>query len=260
MQGEPGPLVLSSIFADILKIVRLDDNALTVAIPPGQRKYSHHMFESETSRNTKAEAKAATAGGDEEPLTKLCGEPDTAQLNAGTEANGVQASEAEGNRDGALTVEEAPENGNLPSGSKAQQSNLRQDNQVDEVNRAEAMNAESTETEANVKPPDDETKKPLALDEKSPDGASAHTNGGQCLGPPLQEDDILHSISNLSQLEHKIVDIDSRFNSKDIGIQNTWKNFRGIRNNQDLGSLFEMREDFFVYKHPRIVKDGKRKR
>ena len=260
MQGEPGPWFLSSIFADILKIVRLDNNALTVAIPPGQRKYSHHRFESETSRNTKAQAKAATAGGDEEPLANLDGEPDTAQLVAGTEANRVQASEADGNRDGALTVEEAPEDGNVSSKSKAQESNLRLDNQIDDVNPAEAMNAESTETEANVKPPDDETQKPLALDEKSPDGASSHTNGGQCLTLPLQEDDILHSISNLSQLEHKIVDIDGRFNSKDIGIQNTWKNFRGIRNNQDLGSLFEMREDFFVYKHPRIVKDGKRKR
>lgn len=260
MQGEPGPWFLSSIFADILKIVRLDDNALTVAIPPGQRKYSHHMFESVTSRNTKAEAKAATAGGEEEPLTDLDGEPDTAQFIAGTEANGVQASEADGNRDGALTVEEAPENGNLLSSGNAQESNLRLDNQIDEVNPAEAMNAESTEMDANRKPPDNETREPLALDEKKPNGALVPINGGQCSTPALQEDDILHSISNLSQLEHKIVDIDGRFNSKDIGIQNTWKNFRGIRNNQDLGSLFEMREDFFVYKHPRIVKEGKRKR
>ena len=236
MQGEPGPWLLSSIFADILKIVRLDDNALTVAIPPGQRKYSHHRFESVTSRNTKAEAKAATAGGEEEPLTDLDGEPDTAQFIAGTEANGVQASEADGNRDGALN------------------------NQIDEVNPAEVMNAESTEMDANRKPPDNETREPLALDEKKPNGALVQINCGQCSTPPLQEDDILHSISNLSQLEHKIVNIDGRFNSKDIGIQNTWKNFRGIRNNQDLGSLFEMREDFFVYKHPRIVKEAKRKR
>ena len=218
------------------------------------------MFESETSEKPKAEAKAATAGGDEKPLTNVDGKPDAIPLIAGTETNGGEASEANGNRNGALTEEEVPETSNLPSGSKAQDAKPALGNQIDEVNPAEAMSTESTEMEANVKPPDNETQKPLAVDEKTPNGASAQTKDGQCLTHTLQEDDILHSISNLSQLEHKIVDIDGRFNSKDIGIQNTWKNFRGIRNHQDLGSLFEMREDFFVYKHPRIVKEGKRKR
>ena len=126
----------------------------------------------------------------------------------------------------------------------------------------EAMNPEQVHVEANNKPLEDETHEPTASEVNTPIGASALTNGHHPSTPSHQElhEDIIHSISNLSELEHKIIDVDGRLNSKEVPVANTWKHFRGIRNNQDLGSLFEMREDFYVYKHPRIVKEAKRKR
>ncbi len=66
---------------------------------------------------------------------------------------------------------------------------------------------------------------------------------------------ILHEISTLGQLEVKILEIDGRLNLNEVRPSiNPWKALRGKRNNQDLGTLFEMREEFYVWKHPHIPK------
>ena len=221
------------------------------------------MFESGFSGDIKDEGKVATAGDDEEPPTNLNDKLDTVQLAADTETSGFEAPKTGANRNGALTIEDVTENGNLLDGSKAQDTAFRTNDEKDEVNPAEARISEDTEMEVNTEPPENGVHELRASEVEKTNGASAYINGGQSPTPALQVqegEDILHSISSLAQLEHKIVDIDGHFNSKEIGIQNPWKNFRGIRNHQDLGSLFEMREDFYVYKHPRIVKEPKRKR
>ena len=75
-----------------------------------------------------------------------------------------------------------------------------------------------------------------------------------------QKDVIYHSITNLKQLEDKITEIDGRMKGTDArSSNNTWKALRCKRNNQDLGSLFEVREDFYVWKHPQIVKTPKKR-
>ena len=72
----------------------------------------------------------------------------------------------------------------------------------------------------------------------------------------LKSDDaVIHEISTLSQLEVKILEIDGRLNLNEVRPSiNPWKALRGKRNNQDLGTLFEMREEFYVWKHPHIPK------
>ena len=261
MQGESGAQSSASVSAHALKIVELDSKALTFAIPPGQRKYSRHMFE---SRAAKAEAEAAPAGRDDEPQKNVDGKPDTIPLKAIAEIDGAEASEASENPNGALTLtsEEMPKDGSLSGGNKPQDAESAVDHEKDDVGPVGGNSSESPAMEANTNPPDTETQKLMAV-EDGPNEASANVNGDQpsiTVSQKEEEEDIIHSISNLTHLEHKIVDIDGRFNSKDLSIQNTWKNIRGIRNHQDLGSLFEMREDFYVYKHPRIVKEPKRKR
>ena len=52
-------------------------------------------------------------------------------------------------------------------------------------------------------------------------------------------------VTSLSSLEEKIVAINGQFTGKVNG--NAWKCTRVKRNEQDLGSLFEIRENFFVY-------------
>ena len=69
------------------------------------------------------------------------------------------------------------------------------------------------------------------------------------------DDTVIHEISTLSQLEVKILEIDGRLNLNEVRPSiNPWKALRGKRNNQDLGTLFEMREEFYVWKHPHIPK------
>ena len=72
---------------------------------------------------------------------------------------------------------------------------------------------------------------------------------------PSSEDVVIHEISTLAQLEVKILEIDGRLHVKGVRPSiNAWKAFRGKRNNQDLGTLFEMREEFYVWKQPHIPK------
>ncbi len=236
------------------KIVKLDGKALTFAIPPGQRKYSRHLFEPGFSGDAMTETKEVMVRGDEDPLMYGDHKPGTVQPAADTTNNGNEASGANGIHDEALNTDKVPEHRNTIGGIKAQIAEVAPDNKLDESRSTEAENSEVTALEATSKRLENETHESTPSKESEPNGA---TNG------VLQEEkdeDILHSISNLSQLEDKIVDIDGRFNPKDLTAQNAWKNFRAIRNHQDLGSLFEMREDFYVYKHPRIVKEPKRKR
>lgn len=219
------------------------------------------MFESKISGDTEPEAKAAMTGGDEQPPTGVDSKLGATQVVADTEANGDESSEASQEGDGALIMKETAENGNLRDNNKTQEAELTLKDKTDEIDAVKATTPEDTEVNANNKPQGNKIHESTTSGEAYPSGASAQTNGGQSSTPPaLQEEDVLHSISRLTHLENKIVDVDGRFNSKDIPTQNTWKAFRGIRKMQDLGTLFEMREDFYVYKHPQIVKEAKKKR
>ena len=68
------------------------------------------------------------------------------------------------------------------------------------------------------------------------------------------EDVILHTTTSLTDLERRFVEIDGRLDPKDHRCANPWKMMRGKRNEQDLGTLFEMREEYYVSKSNRTVK------
>ena len=77
--------------------------------------------------------------------------------------------------------------------------------------------------------------------------------------PPVipHDDTILLEIKSLKQLNDKIIELDGRLdpkNQKEAPAVSPWKLIRAKRNNQDLGTLFEMREEFYVYKLPQINK------
>ena len=187
--------------------------------------------------------------------------PGEAQVVADTEANAVKASDARETGDDLLGAEEKAENGNLLDSNNAQEVGLTLENKTHKDDAAEDTNPDGTEVEADDKPHEHGIHELTASEEKVPNGRSSQTNNDQSSTStsPLQEEDVLHTVSNLKHLENKIVDIDGHFSSKDIGSVNAWKSFRGIRNNQDMGTLFEMRDDFYVYKHPQIVKEAKKK-
>ena len=86
--------------------------------------------------------------------------------------------------------------------------------------------------------------------------STAHNSSTAATASALNSDGaVLHEISTLSQLEVKILEIDGRLNLNEVRPSiNPWKALRGKRDNQDLGTLFEMREEFYVWKHPHIPK------
>lgn len=250
---------MSGVTANVLKIVKVDGKALTFAIPPGQRKYSRRMFESGASGDTEPEADVTMVDGDQLPPTVVDSMPGATQGVTGTETNCGEESRASENGVGASVVKETVENGNLPD-IKAQKADIASENKTDEDDVAEGTNSEGTAVNVNTKPEQNGIHEATTPEGDNANGLAAQTDGGQSSKASTQEEDVFHSISVLTQLENKIVDVDGHFNSKDIPTQNAWRSFRGLRNNQDLGTLFEMREEFYVYKHPQIVKEAKRKR
>lgn len=64
----------------------------------------------------------------------------------------------------------------------------------------------------------------------------------------LVEDAVHHTIYNVHMLEDKILELDGRI--RDPPHFNSWKFFRCQRDNQDMGSLFEIREQYYVWKRP----------
>lgn len=87
--------------------------------------------------------------------------------------------------------------------------------------------------------------------------SSTNEKGTQSLTVVDGREVVLHTITNPSQLEKKIIEVDGRIKVKDLPTFNTWRTSRGLRNNQDLGTLFEMREAFYVYQYPMITRPRK---
>lgn len=63
-----------------------------------------------------------------------------------------------------------------------------------------------------------------------------------------QENVILCTVENVKALETKILEVDGRV--KNPSHRNAWKMIRCLRNNQDLGSLFDIRESYYFRTHP----------
>ena len=100
-------------------------------------------------------------------------------------------------------------------------------------------------------------------DSKKMDPGSVSEGVPESSSSPPPEAFVLLEISNLKQLMDKIIELDGRLdpkNQKEAPAISPWKLMRAKRNNQDLGSLFEMREDFYVYKLPYLTKKGKAKK
>lgn len=67
--------------------------------------------------------------------------------------------------------------------------------------------------------------------------------------PPKSEDPnqiILTTITHPAALEAKILEVDGRIQNS--GKYNAWKAIRCNRDNQDMGSLWEMREEYYVHR------------
>lgn len=101
--------------------------------------------------------------------------------------------------------------------------------------------------------------------DKTPPADTNDTGNGPSVSssePPEPSEAVIHhEIKNLAQLMSKAIEIDGRLDPKDIKAvpaASPWKFMRVKRNNQDLGTLFEMRDEFYAYKLPKLAKTRKR--
>lgn len=63
-----------------------------------------------------------------------------------------------------------------------------------------------------------------------------------------QENVVLCTVENVKALETKILEVDGRVTNPTH--RNAWKMIRCQRNNQDMGSLFDIREGYYLRTHP----------
>lgn len=92
------------------------------------------------------------------------------------------------------------------------------------------------------------------MDAKDEDGGPSN---GAPENPEPTEEVVVHQISTLKQLHDKVIELDGRRdpkNIKEVPAISPWKLVRAKRNNQDLGTLFDMREHFYHFKLPKIGK------
>ena len=193
---------------------------MTVAIPPGQ------MF----SRRYKEPESSGQPSREDTTTEKVGIKPENSSTDAMTvtaQTNGDAAGEStEGTQQEALATEEETCLGNFESGWAGT------------LVKGEIADKDSISflNESGKEDPDDRKGSPV-------------------------DDSVVHEIKNLKQLNDKIIEIDGRLDPKDlkqVPAVSPWKLIRAKRNNQDLGTLFEMREDFYVYKLPHITKAKKK--
>lgn len=206
------------------------------------------------------EVKATMAGGDEQLPNSLESEAHGAEAGTTIETDGDEGPPLSQKGHGDLTPMKTAQNGHSPGiGSKDPEAVS--NGKTEEDRNGEPEQSKCSEVDASAEPPRDAIQEVTTSKANKDNGATVQNNGGKPSSAAASSDeDTLHEISYLNHLENKVVDIDGRFQSKDMSVQNSWKIFRCTRNNQDLGTLFEIREDFYVYKHPRIVKEAKKRK
>lgn len=195
-------------------------STLTLAMPPGQLKYARLVAEPEAQPDVEMEGKVTAVVGNGTELTSPDAKTDS--VDAPTESKKAGGESPADEVDAKI------------NGTPA----------LEDVKPEEEVPIPGTEADANglVIITDEEGQEPPKT---APEGFES-------------EDSVIHhEIKTLQQLEKRVLEIDGRLNPKEIPSVNAWRFTRCKRNNQDLGTLFEMREDFYVYKYPQIIKHSR---
>ena len=242
------------------QIVTVGSNTLIFAIPPGQLKYARPMAKSDHAIK-------------DSPSQERALQPDNVtQSAAPNDLNGETSNVANGQRSSIINDIKPPAESEPVDAEATKDNAAEKDTKATggETNGEEIgiIAVKSVELHKNPDPGGPTVVIDLEEDESElvPEteverntaelGSVEHnppSNSTACA--PSFEDVVIHEISTLAQLEVKILEIDGRLHLKGVRPSiNAWKAFRGKRNNQDLGTLFEMREEFYVWKQPHIPK------
>ena len=217
---------------------------MTFAIPPAQLKYARRLAPNEDEDEILKSGRAATI-----PAGFKHSESNEAERNDAEEirANIDNAEDVEVKNNTAESLISTEFNSEVVR-------NIAETPKEIEVmnNNAEDNNLENDNAQAKSSDPGNvEGKRTLlrSYDAEAPSMANpSPAPSSQLSAIPSDIDDVvLASITTLQALEDKIVTIDGRLGKKVDG--NAFKSIRVKRNNQDLGTLFEIREEWYVYKN-----------
>ena len=187
---------------------------MTFAIPPGQLKYARRLAPDEDEDKTLKKGKIG----------------DTPIADKDAEGNDTEQNDAEDIRAETDNVEDIEVKNDKPEDKNVENDNT----------HAKSSDPSNVESKRTTPGPCDAEVPSIAKPSPAP--------SSQLSAIPSDVDDvILASITTLQALEDKIVTIDGRLGKKVDG--NAFKCIRVQRNNQDLGSLFEIREEWYVYKN-----------
>lgn len=226
----------------------------TESIKPAEQKETNHQ---------EIEAKAGTTEQTEttqqEHVAEATGAAESQPQKVDLSAESVEQTEAQHAGNAAEAVEQA--------GGQTQkaESPTKETNDQEAVDQAGAT--EHTETETNQQkhehianatseqpssPQKDSKSTPeqeIKNESKAKEGNTTTRNFKPKSSPPATQDDliIVPNITNPTPLEARILAIHGQF--KGIRSVNSWKAIRCIRNNQDMGSLWEVRQGWYLKHH-----------
>ena len=96
--------------------------------------------------------------------------------------------------------------------------------------------------------------------QRSSNNIETKTNGLKGSLGSSEEDVIVVTSTTLKNIADHCLDTDGRIASKDAPPASAWRAMRVKRNNQDLGSMFEIRDEYFVNMDATTVKTPKKKK
>ncbi|GAD91526.1 hypothetical protein NFIA_050670 [Paecilomyces variotii No. 5] len=222
------------------KVVDLVDSTLTFAIPPGKRVFLATTESSKTSEkeNGKGDDDKETAEEEDNPRPEPEPEPEPEprpDISAATDSKSEKAPDLEIN-----STLEAPE---------AEKTNMPVEIVVPTAEPAVAVTPPPTADTPNgnvVTQPDQ------APGHDSTETAPVETKDEAAGTVPESEPEpieniILPNVAEPGSLAKKIMEMDGRI--KNPPSSNAWKLFRCYRNNQDMGSLWEVRQTWYLKTH-----------
>ena len=223
-----------------MRVVSISGSVLTMGIPPGRLKYARHLPTPLTT---------PTKSSKSQPIP-------SDELN---DSNTLETSQ--------LLVDERGPSKGWPNGDEQSLNGLPKENFLPQTVRTQRLetpelSGESAEGIADPEAGARDTKSTPVRPTWSPI-TPAKQLPYEKSPPPSQapvEDVILTPIKTLNELDKRIIEIDGRLDHTINRAVSVWRLVRVKRDNQDIGSLFEIRDDYFVRQSPKIVETPQKTR
>ena len=270
---------------DIDQIIAIDGSSLTVAIPPGQNKYSKvahpgqppeekRLTDDEGDQNTKPEEFETPATKEKEGACQNTTNGITSpneeskhaeQLRTDPASNTIYSSERRSTKSNGTLLLNSDETHMSALKGVQQLVACGTDGTKASDSREVLSNAESAPADS----PDSLYGQADTSDTLPQGNVGNNATVQQCQTVPSngainnidrETGCFIHEIKTVKNLVEKIIEIDGRLAPKDAPIVSNWRFMRLLRKNQDLGSLFDVREEYYVWNSPTIVKTPKQTR